>query len=115
MCTEIKLITLTKIRMANFIRHKTSESGRHYFDGQMVLTDSVSSLLSEEEVECIVTNVQKEARGQGGLHFIQIYECEEDGRLVWIVNQLTVQERNKTQTYPKEEDYFTILLPGETA
>ena len=75
----------------------------------LTLRKPFEGFLTEEETLEIITELQKLAKENGGLDYLQTYK-KENGDKVWIIDQL--DEKMKTE-HPPEHNYFTILLPSE--
>ena len=82
---------------------------KYFFNGKCLVTRGAQELLSEEDALNIIAELQKLAKEQNGLDYLQAFK-NEDGKKIWVIDQL--DEKMKTE-HPPEHNYFTILLPSE--
>jgi len=82
---------------------------KYFFNGKCLVTRGAQELLTEEETLKIIAELQKLAKENNGLDYLQVYKNENEKK-VWVIDQL--DEKMKPE-HPPEHDHFTILLPSE--
>jgi hypothetical protein len=96
--------------MANWTRLPQEEGDQDFwFAGSCFLTRGVSSSLSAEEIQSILTDLNEFVKEKQGIDYLQVYE-REDGLRVWVIDQIP---RSELCDHPDAHNHFTLLFPEE--
>ena len=101
--------------MASWIRQPEECDGDYFFSGRAVMTQGVSGALSQQEIAFIVVDLRRAVAENGGLDYLQVYHSN-DGRKVWVIDQLSNSMKESGEYEPAEiteYDMFTLMLPEE--
>ena len=85
------------------------DNQKYFFNGKCLVTRGAQELLTKEDALQIIAELQKLAKEQNGIDYLQTFK-NENGKKIWVIDQL--DEKMKTE-HPPEHNYFTILLPSE--
>lgn len=92
-------------------RKPQEKPGTYFFSGQFYVTRGVQASLTPEEILAIYKDVLAFVKQENGIDYLQVYE-NEDGRVVWIIDQLN-QEMIASGDFLPQYNYCTMLLPTE--
>lgn len=92
-------------------RKPPETTGTYFFSGQFYITQGVQASLTPEEISAIYQDLQAFVKQENGVDYLQAYE-HEDGRIVWIIDQLN-QEMIESGDYLPEYNHCTMILPHE--
>lgn len=84
----------------------------YHFNGRVIMTRGVTTAIPEQELIAIVQDIKKIVKEFGGIDYLQIYEHEESGVIIWVMDQVTKAALSRGD-HPPEHNYFTILFPSE--
>ena len=82
---------------------------KYFFNGKCLVTRGAQELLAEDDALKIIAELQKLAKENNGIDYLQCFK-NENGKKIWVIDQL--DEKMKKE-HPPEHNYFTILLPSE--
>ena len=84
----------------------------YFFAGKCNATRGVCDAIPELEIIAIAQDVNAAAGKSGGIDYLQQYEHQESGVVIWVMDQVT-RSALKAGDHPPEHNYFTILFPSE--
>ena len=102
--------------MESWTRQPEECDGEYFFSGRAVMTHGVADALASEEIAFIVAVLKQAVQENQGLDYLQVFTCDDDGRKVWVIDQLSKSMKesgDRTPTEIAEDDVFTLLLPKE--
>lgn len=85
--------------------------GKYFFSGNFFVTQGVQGLLTQEEIRQIYADLKSFVSQENGIDYLQVYE-HEDGRKVWLIDQLD-EQMIASGDYAPEHNHCTMLLPEE--
>lgn len=112
---DMLIIYLPDAPQAKWKRQPQEQEGDYWFGGQLYITQGVAAELSQAEILWIVADLQEAVAVEAGLDYLQTYQSE-DGRRVWLIDQLSKAQLEGDVYSAKEKrnhHYFTMLLPSE--
>ena len=97
--------------MSTWRRKMQETSGNYFFSGAFFTTQGVQAELTQEEILLIYLDLQEFVKREGGVDYLQVYECS-DGRKIWLIDQLD-KEMIESEEFQPEDNHCTMLLPEE--
>ena len=96
----------------DWVRQPQENEDSYMFSGQLLITSGARSLLSDEEVNYIITDVKEFVKQENGIDYLQVYQHSKTKQKLFFIDQLN-RDMIAFGGYKPEHNHATILLPSE--
>lgn len=96
----------------DWVRQPQETEGTYMFSGQLLITSGARSLLTDEEINLIITDVKEFVEQENGIDYLLVYQHSKTKQKLFFIDQLN-REMIASGGYKTEHNHATILLPSE--
>lgn len=88
------------------------EKGDYWFDGRFLVTSTVDSTLSREELLLIYADIQNLVGQHGGQDYLQVYVQKDEDYKLFLIDNVSRSSLLRGE-HPSEHNYCTLMFDYE--